>query len=47
MVVAWALLVVMVAAIRVVTMALVLSVGFVLEGKPYSKASLGGSVMLG
>ncbi len=37
----------MVAVSRVVAMVLVLSVGFVLEGKPYSKASLGGLVMLG
>ncbi len=47
MVVAWAVLVVVVAMIRVVVMVLVLFVGFVLEGKPYSEASLGGPVMVG
>ncbi len=46
-VVAWALLVVVVAMVRVVAMVLVLSVGFVMEGKPYSKDSLGGLVKLG
>ncbi len=35
------------AAIGVVVIVLVLSVGFELEGKPYSKSSLGGLVMLG
>ncbi len=47
MVVAWALLLVVVAVIRVVAMVLVLSVGCVLERKPYSKASLGGLVVCG
>jgi hypothetical protein len=38
-VVAWTLLLLVVVDIRVVAIVLVLSVGFVLEGKPYSEAS--------